>query len=264
LKVFNPGILLSFLLALAPATAATNSNFIKVGITNKCPYFCEGQENSGYISEILQKAAKISGQKIKFVMVPELRVVDLLKKGVFDVTILPSGVLRKNPKIFNLKAQVGVHFLALASFGNKELLESFDNLKGKTVVFSGGNHHKELLDKKLENLNKGNKNLLTHLTGKNSTIRQQKMIEQERADVIISDFNILSFYNLRRHRRSKMTIVPSSIGGFTPLLLTSSKKDEAIVTFGEAVSTYLQKSRQSGELDSILKKYNISDWDQYY
>lgn len=91
------------------------------------------------------------------------------------------------------------------------------------------------------------------------------MLHKKRADFIVADFNVLSFYNIKdSDENMKLNILPSSIGGFTPLVLASRRTDDFIKNFGEAIASYVKDTRRNGELQSILEKYNVSDWKQFY
>lgn len=257
--------LISLQLALVDVFAKDSHPVIKVGVSNKCPYFCESSKDPGYIAEIILKASSNSPIEVHLLNIPERRITDLLKKGIIDVSVLPSAEIRKDPDLFSLKARLGVHFLAIANLEENEPMQSFSELKGKTVVFSGGEHDYRVLDQRLKKLNKSEKSLIISLTGKNSPKRQKKMLYKKRADFIVADFNVLSFYNIQEtDKNAKLNILPTSIGGFTPLVLASQRTDEFIKAFGELIANYVKDTRRSGELQTILEKYNVSDWKQFY
>ncbi len=258
-------LLISLNLLLSNVFGMDSKPVIKVGVGNNCPYFCESTTDPGYIAEIIHKATANSPIEVQLILIPERRITDLLKKGIIDVSVLPSAEIRKDPNLFSLKARLGVHFLALANLEANESIQSFSELKGKKVVFSGGEQHHRVLEQRLKELNKSEQSFVISLTGKNSTKRQKKMLHKKRADFIVADFNVLSFYNIKdSDENMKLNILPSSIGGFTPLVLASRRTDDFIKNFGEAIASYVKDTRRNGELQSILEKYNVSDWKQFY
>lgn len=95
--------------------------------------------------------------------------------------------------------------------------------------------------------------------GENSTERLIDLLNRNRADFIIEDFNILN-YHLTKSEKENIDIHPTSISGFNPIGLISLKNNTHSLKIAEIFYQWMEKYKNSGQLKALIKKYNVDDW----
>lgn len=231
----------------------------KIGVFSQCPYLCEGKENKGYILQILNEALGKSNFTLSFV--PYYRVAYGLMAGEFDLGILSSLDILDKPDLHRTSPSLGFHYIGKISKDGTLLKKPLIKLKNHSFILPR-NSASEILEKKAIEVNPDWKtNTIQYLVGKDVPTRTIKMIKLGRGDIGIGDFNSLSYLISKEGLKKEIQIKASSLAGFTPYILV--KKGDRDNKIYQKIQSWLDKNRENGRLEKLLKEYNISDWDLY-
>lgn len=236
---------------------------VRIGLSQGCPYICHKKSaGRGYVIEILQNALGKSGINFKHVSYPYVRLKHGLYSNQYDMTLLPSFEIRADHQIEAMERLFGVYFLGIASLESQSDITSLQDLKGKRVAVTRGSYYSDVIHDSLFKINKG-KRFVKYITGSDVEARKVAMLLKKRVDYIFGDYNVLSYVIGKEHADSQIHFAPSSIAGFTPLVLAINSNSKEKKLLNRLLNSYIDESRQNGELQKILKRYNVVDWNLY-
>ena len=101
---------------------------------------------------------------------------------------------------------------------------------------------------------------LNQLTGADVADRMIRVMLDHRADVALGDYNVLR-YSTAAQKVDQLKLVPTSLTGFSFLVMVGLPKNNNVRLFGDGLEQWFIDSRKNAHLESILKKYNLVDWD---
>lgn len=233
---------------------------LTIAIPPLCPYFCpQNASQGGYLPYILQQS--LSPEKVKIVSVPEGRLKKGLLGGDYDFVVLPSFEIIRESNLFVSSPALGIHFLGKASLESRLVNIPMREVKNKILTIIKENALTKYLDNKLQKLPHWKTNQIIYISGSEISKRMVKMLKLKRADIIISDFNALSYEISKEGGKANIHLRPSSLSGFSPLVLVSKNQKNKKVY--NKIYRWIRRSRQSGRLKKLLRTYNLDDWDIY-
>ncbi|WP_127717117.1 ABC transporter substrate-binding protein [Halobacteriovorax sp. HLS] len=237
----------------------------KVSITPSCPYYCIDSEFKGYIVEILESYFKSNKDTLKTISTPYARISDSIDKEKVDFGILTALDLRDEVNLTTIKTPLGFRSTGVISRNedNIVVLENLD-LKGKKILLPKGSRATDNIVKEMSRINQGqgSEDLINEVTGSNIHKRLIDLIAIKRGDIALDDYNVMKYNFLKSKHTSALSISPTSLTGHNPILIVTKNNSKIKVILDKQLHLHIKKMRKSGELKSILDKYNLTDWDR--
>lgn len=238
---------------------SSSDNTLKIGVDPVCPYLCKKNGKwTGYMYELLNQFAKEHKLNLNLSQIPSLRLTRSLEKNDVDLILSSTGSIRFEKKILVVSEALGINYSAMvflkkhSAYAKENILNQED--LSKFNIFIGPTSAIYLKESLAE------KNINSHyILGENSTERLIDLLNRNRADFIIEDFNILN-YHLTKSEKENIDIRPTSISGFNPIGLISLKNNTHSLKIAENFYQWMEKYKNSGQLKALIKKYNVDDW----
>lgn len=229
-----------------------------------CPYFCNQKETKqkGYVLEILNQFFKEQNKQLKIKVLPYQRIFQELPESDKNISVLPLIDINNHSRLKSFTTSIGINFSAIAvkSTDNFTYI-GIEDLKGKNVVIKSGGLEAKQVRTKLKALNLGVDKTI-NITGPDSGKRMLKMLALDRADIVVSDYNSLSFL-VGIHKVKNIDIKPVALTRFTPMFITFEKPPKDFKKLNTDFTKFMKNMRTSGKLKSILDNYNIEDWKRF-
>jgi len=247
-------ILFPFFFSLSQAAAIT------IAIAPICPYSCPHQPDSpGYLSHILKKS--LAPDKVSFISIPEGRLKKGLLAGTYDFVVIPSFEIIRESDLFVSSPPLGIHFLGKAALKPELVALPMREVKNKVLSIVKEKALFQYLEKKHKKYPSWGTNKVSYISGDEISRRMVKMLLLKRTDLIISDYNALSYEILKQKVTNSVYLRPSSLSGFSPLVLVSKNgKNQQVY---DRIAKWIHRSRKEGSLKKLLRLYNLDDWDIY-
>ncbi|WP_413577608.1 substrate-binding domain-containing protein [Bdellovibrio sp. HCB290] len=238
---------------------AKSKSQIRIGVTPTCPYLCEKGPNSwgGYLSDILSAVAKSGNFKIQIVGLSNAELPKALLANQVDYIILPSHLVRYQPEYQTVGPKLGVTFTgALFTPGVRMRVVDKESLRDMRIAFAQLGQESELkLDP--DEFRKSIK-----IEGSDVADRMIKTIGERRVDLALGDYNVLRYTMLRRQHMN-LELQPTSLTGFNSLSLVELPGNKSSVALPEYLIEWMAAARANGQMNRILRKYNLLDWKYY-
>lgn len=231
---------------------------LRIGTAPLCPYVCEKSPGiwTGYLFDILGEVAKDLNVELRLENVPNSRLVQYLESRRLDYIIVPEFIVRYLPEIAVVGPQLGVNYTgALISSKNKPALldrQALATMKGMYSDFGVGSGLSEA-DFATLKLNK--------ITGADVADRMIRSILEHRADIALGDYNVLRYSMADQQSEPQLKLLPTSLTGFSFLVLVGLPRNNQVRVLGDGLEKWFAGARRSAHLESILRKYNLTDWD---
>lgn len=114
----------------------------------------------------------------------------------------------------------------------------------------------------LDNLYLNNPNIKTkniHVVGSVNGLKQNiGKLERNRIDALIEDENVFNFF--LQENQIKNNFRESGVGSTENIYIAFSPVKPKAQKYAQLLSQELKKMRANGQLNKILKKYNLQDW----
>lgn len=239
---------------------------IKIGIYPLMPYLGQKQngEWEGFLADIFSAVGKTSHIKFQFIETPLPRLVQSLQKKEVDFIVIPGSQVRYLPDVSITSTAVGVNFAgALTTLPEDEVIIDFEDLLGRSVLLTYMGPETEPLRVGIMAKTEGAKKTeLVEISGSDIAERMMLMMNNQRAQIALGDYAILR-YSLLQAKNKNIRLVPTSLSGFNPIVFTSWKGQKDFQLVDRQMKTWFKRARKRGELQKMLKKYNLEDW-QYF
>ena len=220
-----------------------------------CPYNCApGGDQEGYLIDIARQVFEPLGYRVQYLNLPWRRALEFSRRGVIDGAV---GVTEGTEFGHLLGNQVlGYDETVLISrMGETLQYRRASDLKGLRVgvinnySYDNGGELDTFIASNVNNVR-----VLYHEAALESLLQ---MLVANRVDVVLEN-RIVALYSIDRLRLTeRLKIVPTGIRnalyiGFTPN--AKSQQLKALLDKG------IQSLRENGELDRILRRYGLQDW----
>lgn len=255
----------SFALVVLVFSIISNNCNAKTLIVNDgpewCPHVCvPTPENpkGGYMAEFINLAIKEMGYQAKHVTAPWSRAIVDVREGR---STLMMGLLKDDAPDF-IFSEESFGITRNCFFTHKNSHWKYDGVaslkKLKLGVTQGFTYDGDALDEYIAEMGEKNTTQVIAVKSEKPIDQMIQMLKAERLDVFVED-EFVGNYNLEQHDLNSQFeahgCLPEELLyiGFSPAL----KESKALARqFDDAIL----KLRKSGEIQEILYKYNINDW----
>ncbi len=233
-------------------------------VDDYCPYYCKDQHSAqgqlakkpGFVVEILEYAFRNKGYEIEYVFRPWARGIREVTEGTVNGLLIasvddaPRHVFPQNEQ----GRSMGCYY---TSANNTWRFNGVSSLKGMELGLVKGYAYSEPLNSFLKH---NAKNLqVLYLTGENPMARILNMIKLGRLDATMADANIADFLIHKMGKNSNVKKVGCS-KDFLNFYVTFSPMSAKSKIYAKVLSDAMDELRMNGQLDTILNKYGVDDW----
>lgn len=214
-------------------------------------------DKPGYVIEIARLALQRAGHQLDYALYPWERSVDGVRRGKIDC--LPGVHRNTVPDLIFTGESFGTDRMAFYARADAPPFEYHDlsDLQDKVVAVIGGYGYTEQIDAYINTAN-GAPNLQV-TRGDIPLQRNIRMLLAGRVDLVLESIPALE------HTATEMGVLDqikqvSPLPGSPSLFIACSPKKPASRDIVKALDEGLRELRRSGELQRILDKYGMSDW----
>jgi polar amino acid transport system substrate-binding protein len=250
--------MLMILIGSNPSLAKDGSEYkVIIGADLWCPYACSSSdpEYEGFSIELVRKALKIEGWELEYHNASFQRV----DVNVFNGTwhILPATNSLATPSLKMTEEPVGyLRFVFIVNKDSSWTYKNVDSLHLVTLGVIGGYSYSPEIDQYIEQYKDTEK--VSLLFAENASVQNLKMLMKGRIDVYIEDETVT------KHRAKQMGILEQIkvVGvAFESPLYCGLKPDSSSSSLKVSIDRGIQKMKSNGELNQLLKKYEIQYWE---
>lgn len=250
-----PTLLACALLAALPVQADT----ITIRADEWLPYNGPSTRRpAGYMIEMAEQIAKAAGHQIDYRHLPWDDAIEAVRKGSFDCLV--GAAVEEVPGFALPKAAWGVSQSAAYTLAEQHSgLDSIDQLKAlRIAVFPDFTYGDELGPWIEQNLGSSDR-LIEIDSGSQLTLAALSHLVARKLDVVIEDRNVM-LNALQQTGLSDRVIERMTVGGLDPIYIACTPASARGAQFAQLFDDGTRSLRESGALDSILKRYGLSDW----
>lgn len=225
-----------------------------------CPFNCEpNSKKPGYMIEVIEKVFAKEGIKVVYKKMSWSRAVTNTRDGINNMVVgayksdVPDFIFTEQPLGFSGEAFY-IHQDSSWEYSGENSLPSV-KLAG-IRDYSYGPAIDAYISK-----NKMNSSLIDIISGDDALDRNMRKLLKRRVTAVIENEYVMNYY-FNNHKQYKSKIKKAGIAynyknvyaAFSPKIKNSKK-------YAKILSDGIKQLRESGELEKILKKYNLKDWD---
>lgn len=250
-------VLLSFFL-VSPARAET----ITIVADSWCPYNCDpSAERPGFMIEIAKKAFEKHGIAIEYKILPWARAIEETRKG--NYTAIVGASLHDAPEfIFPNISQGWMQNRFYVKKGAPWRYTGLNSLSSVSIGIIAGYSYSEDIDSYLK-ANRNNMKYVQIVSGDNALEMNLGKLIAGRVGAIIEDTHVVR-YHLSSHPEVKdieeAGVIKNSAQ--SNLFIAFSPKNPRSQKYAEILGQEMRSIRSSGELQRILARYMIPDWNK--
>lgn len=234
---------------------AATENVIQIGVSDLCPYVCFHGEFKGYVVNVLNQVMKKLEVKYHLVELPYLRMKQQLRSKQIDLALMYIRDIRFDSDFLTSGAPLGLSYLGYVSMKPSEKIYFISDLKGMKVIISSGILSEDA--SKIEDVA-----FILKLSGKKLMERKFEMLRNKRVDVAVNDYSMILYHV--KGKQDQFNFGPlSSLGHNIISLVALKDRTDLTYTLSERMRVQLEKMRASGELQKILKRYDLKDWNKF-
>jgi len=225
------------------------------------PYTGPAESSQGYCVEIVKAIFHKAGYNITYKVLPFSRAIIEVRTGKSDIAV---GLYKDNaPDLIFPKDTIGKSINRFyVKKGDRWRYTGVQSMKGRTLGVIQGYTYDEL-DPYIK-ANKNDESKVQIMFGETPLAANIKKLMAGRVSVIIDDQLVVESTARRLGRSFPVAINEAGMFGqphpvyitFSPALEKKAESAKLSAIFDEEI----KKMRSSGELKSILKKYNVPDW----
>jgi polar amino acid transport system substrate-binding protein len=245
------------------ASAQSDTNEVVTIVADVwCPYNCKPESyNPGFMIEIVREIFAKHNIEVQYMNMPWGRAIAEVRKGNYNAII---GAAHNDAVdfVFPKEAQ-GISKYGMYVRGNDaRQYNGINSLQGKIVGVIenydyGGNFMRYI------QRNRGNNTLVQFVSGENALELNMKKLTNKRIDVIVEDQSVMSnaLQCLGLQDEIKFVGDLEDISSeAAEVHIAFSPQNSRSAEYAKIVSEGTEGLRNSGRLQEILAKYNVSDW----
>jgi polar amino acid transport system substrate-binding protein len=257
--VASPYFRIGMFAVLCAASGALHADTISIRADEWLPYNGPTTKKPpGYMIELAEKIAAANGHTIAYATMPWEDAVAAVRRGAHDCVV---GALKSDAEDFSFPAESwGQSQSAFYTLDDTRWRYSgVDSLANLRLAVIEGYSYSDEIDAYVE-ANKGDpaKIVMVSSAGRAQMNAMSRLVSKK-ADVFIEDINV-----------AKQTISRLNLGGRVVMADIATESDTLYIActpadprgkkYADMFSTGIAKLRASGELATVLDKYNLSDW----
>jgi polar amino acid transport system substrate-binding protein len=220
------------------------------GPTNKSP--------PGYMIELAEKIAATNGHTINYSTMPWDDAVAAVRRGGHDCVV---GALKADAEGFAFPNETwGMTQSAFYTLDDSKWRYSgIDSLAGQRLAVIEGYSYSEALDAYIEQFKADPARIVEISSAGRAQMNAVSRLVSKKADIMLEDINVakLTIGKLNLTGRVVMSDVATEQ---EPLYIACTPADPRGKKYADMFSAGIAALRASGELATILDKYNLSDW----
>ncbi|WP_374358009.1 substrate-binding periplasmic protein [Chitinimonas sp.] len=219
-----------------------------------CPYNCEpGSANPGYMIEILDQAAKATGNKVDYKLMPWARALEEVRADKITAVV---GLTDGDRDGLLVSDKMGLD--ATCFFVNEGDSFKYHALADLSRLASVGTASGYEYADDFMKWAKANPGRIQPITGDNPLDANVKKLKAHRITALVENPSVLEY--ARKSIKELQGVVLAGCMPSNPLYIGVGAKHAKAADIVKAVNATAEKLRQSGELDKILAKYGMKAW----
>lgn len=254
-------ILMSITLCAVMLPFFANAETIRIRADEWCPYNCvSDSETPGYMIEIAQKVFEPLGHEVDYKTLPWARAILETRKGAFEAIVgaykedAPDFVFPANHLGFSTEGVIGKPDLQWSYQG----VDSFRQVKlGIIRDYSYGDE----IDNYINEVQKNPDLTVQNASGDNALELNIKKLLKGRIDVLVSN-ELVFRYHLKKTGRDWTQFKKVGVTTAQEVYIAFSPAHNSSAAWAKALDEGLNRLRKSNQLQSILDKYGLEDWEQ--
>lgn len=252
------GIIVAFFISLLMLENSYSDNIKAAGIVY-CPYTCDIKKDGieGFMIDIAKKIFRNAGHTYTVTMFPFRRALEYVTTGEYDaLAICNKADVPEGGLIFpDIPIAVINNSFAL----RKDEIWKYNGIESLKKIRIGTVIGYTFKNDELNNwLIKDNK-LVERIGGENVVERNLNKLVKKHIDAYIDDINVIKRIALKAGMADGIKF--SGIIDSTPHFVGFTPGQEKSLRYAKILSDGMRRIRRNGELDTILIKYGIEDWE---
>lgn len=226
-----------------------------------CPYNCQPySRNRGFMIDIAEHIFNKHGVKVNYLILPWARAILEVRKGNYSAIvgagrqevpdfIFPDSAFGKAEHTFYVSEASALNW-------KFEGLNSLKKVKlGAIRGYSYGSLNRNYIAR-----NRKNRKLVEIVSGETGLQQNIDKLLMGRIDVLIEDHSVFSYYLREHHIQNTFQI--RGVADTEEVYIAFSPRITNAWKYSELISKGIKEMRTSGELDEIMQKYGLSDWER--
>lgn len=216
------------------------------------------QKPAGYMIELAQKIAAANGHTIAYATMPWDDAVSAVRRGAHDCVV---GALKSDAEDFAFPAESwGESQSAFYTLDDTQWrYAGVDSLASMRLAVIEGYSYSEEIDAYVEANKKDPAKIVMVSSAGRAQMNAMSRLVSKKADVFIEDINVAK-QTIARLNLSGRVVMSDIATESDTLYIACTPADPRGKKYADMFSTGIAKLRASGELATILDKYNLSDW----
>jgi polar amino acid transport system substrate-binding protein len=246
-------------LVLVFASAAVGADTISIRADEWLPYNGPGTKKPpGYMIELAEKIALANGHTISYATMPWDDAVAAVRRGAHDCVV---GALKADAEGFAFPNEAwGMSQSAFYTLDDtKWRYNGIDSLANMRLAVIEGYSYSEEVDAYVEKFKADPARIVVISSAGRAQMNAVSRLISKKADVMVEDINV-----------AKLTIGKLNLVGRVVMADVATEPEELYIActpadprgkrYADMFSVGIANLRKSGELATILDKYNLSDW----
>lgn len=246
-------------LALLFASAAVCADTISIRADEWLPYNGPGTKKPpGYMIELAEKIAVANGHTINYATMPWDDAVAAVRRGAHDCVV---GALKADAEGFAFPNEAwGMSQSAFYTLDDtKWRYNGIDSLASMRLAVIEGYSYSEEVDAYVEQFKADPARIVVISSAGRAQMNAVSRLISKKADVLVEDINV-----------AKLTIGKLNLAGRVVMADVATEPEELYIActpadprgkrYADMFSVGIANLRKSGELATVLDKYNLSDW----
>lgn len=252
-----------FFMVLTSLFAQVNANeslTLSFASDNWCPYICESEDSPGYAVEVTRQIYSSNGHQVKFFKIPFKRALIDTQNHQFDAVLLVSDVDLRDYHLTSGEKTIAVGDTVFFVHRSSEwVFKDLDPLNSLRLGLINGYKYGEDIDALIAH--SGSLGLISWSHGALPVKQNISKLVRQRVDVIIDNQAVIT-YTAAKMESSNAIKFAGSASVDDPLFIGFSNKHPFDKQLAKKFDEGIAELRQKGELEKILAKYGLSDWEQ--
>ncbi len=250
---------IAIILVLSVFSSSANAESLRVSTIDWCPQICPQGEFPGYVIETVQKIYADSPYELSTKTYPWTRAIKLVEAGNNHALLSPAK--EEAPNLRFPKHEIGIQRMCF--FTKKESTWQYsglDSLTGHKIGVAN--------DTSIEELNsymKQHQKQFDFLPYNDTYIeKSMKKLDAGRIDTFIFTYNSTIYEMsqqgiLEKYRSAGCVSVAKIYMAFTP----DPSKAESVKKMSDYFDSKMKALKESGDIKTIMKRYNLEDWQTF-
>lgn len=230
---------------------------IEVRSDTWCPYVCDNKAAPGYMIEAIVQIFEKQGHKVNVEIVNWARAVNETRQN--KATVIVGAMINDSPDFVFPEKSFGTgddYFYVLKDSNWAYTGEA--SLKGKHVGVINGYAY----GGKVDDIIRKRKDVFISISGEHPLNQLFRMLGSKRLDAFIENDAVFRYtLNALKLNPNDYKRVSENVADDPRLWAAFSPKNKKSVAYGKIFSKGIVELRQSGELNKILNKYGLTDWE---